>query len=282
MKKLIFVFLILATPVCVAQNTRKPVVSTPSPKQLIPNPAFQVTIDDLAFLKALQKLGYNNIMQVPAGKLKEVMTKLMADTANQSKVNGWTLWQNLQTKTNEARMSERVKNNKETVSLNIAKPHFLGTYLNERLQAGKKYRITFQFPHIDPIHTLPASQVPQLGITFLPTSPKEILKAIRPQKKYKFKQDTEAKHYAKRQSVVKSFEREYGGNFESKEWQDFQGKRNPKDKYTTITFEYRADGDEIYFVVGNFQASSQNQTQILLNCYRLLVEEIRESNTLKD
>ena len=49
--------------------------------------------------------------------------------------------------------------------------------------------------------------------------------------------------------------KEYGTQFESKEWKEFIGEKT--EKYETITFEYIAKGNENYFCLGNFKAEEK-------------------------
>lgn len=254
-----------------------------SVKQLIPNPAFQVTIDELAMGRALQKLGYSSMMVIPADKLPEILAKLDKDSVAHSKVNGWTLWRNLAEKTTQTRPSEAIKYQYKFgyVKLDVGKPHFFGTYLNEALEAGKTYKLVFQYHHPELLPNSPTHAF-TLGFAFLHDSPKDIDKAIHPQKKHTRLPNKDAKDYAKRQTVIKEYEREYGGNFENKEWLDFQGKKAIGDRYATITLTYKAKGGERYLAMGNFAVPNrQGLPAIWLTCHRLYLYE-QEKNSTKD
>jgi hypothetical protein len=256
---------------------------TLSAKQLIPNPAFQVTVNELAMGRALQKLGYSDMMMIPADKLPQILAKLDKDSTTHSKVNGWTFWHNLAEKTTQARSSEAIKyeHKRGYVYLDVGKPQFFGTYLNEALEAGKTYKLVFQYYQPESLQALPTHAF-TLGFAFLDDSPTNIDKAIQPQKKHTFLPNKDAKDYAKRQKVIKEYQREYGGNFENKTWLDFQGKKATGDRYTTVTLAYKAKGGERYLAMGNFAVPRrQGLPAIRLTCHRLYLYE-QEKNSTKD
>ena len=277
MKKiLILCFCVLNWGALSAQNTAKP-------KQFIPNPAFQVTTNDLLLKRLVAESGYPSINLIPADKLKKIAEKLSEDTNSIAKVDGWGIWHNLHKRSEQARTLEKIKDDSARIYLQLESPYCLGTYLNAPLEAGKVYELTFEYIYQPKIQDLPAHLLPTISFAFLPDSPQNITSSIKPQKKYKFKQDKDAHAYKKRQKLINSYQKEYGGNYEGKEWRDFQGKRLAKEKYEKITLTYQAEGGERYFAFGNFSDKKDARNFPLpITMYRLYLYELKKSSTFDE
>ncbi len=252
-------------------------------KQFVPNPAFQVTVNEKAMAKLLKESGYASVHLIPTDKLEKVVNKVLGDTAMYSKIDGWVIWRNLHKKIVGNRIAEKIKDDLARIYLYVSEPYFFGTYLNEPLQAGKTYKITCQFLHEDKTDNLAENDMPELGFCFLPESPKENKERLKPQKKYSFKWNPEAKNYKRRREVIEKYQRENGGDYNTKEWKDFQGIRVGKDKYETITLAYQAQGGEKYLVFGNFAPKKVVATNpIKLTLYRFYVHEVGKPSTIDE
>ncbi len=251
--------------------------------QFIPNPSFQITTNELEFAKSLEKYGQSGVVLTPTDDLKKIAEKIGRDTTIHSKVDGWTTWHNLQEKSATQRVSQKVKNHARQVVLDMANPDFLGTYLNAPLEAGKVYTVVCKFSLPEKLHDLPAREVPALGFAVLPATPAEGQARIKPDKVFTFKQDKDAKHYARRQAIVDNFQKEYGGNYQSKDWDGFQGKKSKKERFETITFTFKAQGGEKYLVLGNFNTHSANlKPAFLMSFERLYLYDKANYSSVED
>jgi hypothetical protein len=188
----------------------------------------------------------------------------------------------LNQKSQTNRKSEAIKNHTHLIYLDVAQPAFFGTYLNAPLEAGKTYTLVMEYVPSETIHTLPPKQLPKLGFVCLPTAPIQEQASIKPDKEYKFKQDKNAKDYKRRQEVIDRYSKEYGGNYENKEWKDFQGKKNRKNRYETITYTFKAKGGEQYLVLGNFRAKNNLQQSVFITMNSLYLREKGDYSTIHD
>lgn len=245
--------------------------------QFIPNPSFQVTYNELEAAKTMRKYGQESVILTPTEDVKKLAEKLNRDTTIHSKIDGWVFWKDLNSATNTNRQNEKIKNRAQTVVLDAGKAHFLGTYLNAPLEAGKVYTLVLKFH--EPTNSTP---LPPLGFAILPTIPTDVQARIVPNKIHKFKYNKDAKHHDKRKSIVSSYTKEYGGNYDTKEWRDFQGIKTYKESIETVTLTFRAKGGEMYLVFGNFEANANSQNTTLLALYRLHLYDKDNFSSVED
>lgn len=219
--------------------------------ELVPNPAFQVTGSEMKFNELVAKMGLQNIMMASATKMESLKERIQKiATIDFRVINGWKIWENLNQDRNTNPSTKNIQLNEFNALLNLSKPHFLGTYLAQKLERNKKYQIIFQFEINPNVNTLPKEDLPSIGFCFMPHSPKEESKSLIPQKDFDFKPDVNYAKYEKRRKVLENIGNDNGLQFQNKEWKDFLGIKTKK--YEEIIFEYTALGDEKYLVVGNF------------------------------
>lgn len=225
--------------------------------ELIPNPAFQVTGNEQKYEELVAKMGLQNIIQASAKKLESMKDRLKnMSLIDFRQVNGWKLWENL----NEKRASNTPKKIQLigfNVLLNISKPDFLTTFLNQKLEKNKRYQIIFQFKINPNINQLPKEYLPSIGFCFTENSPEEETKVFISHKDFDFKPDPNYAKYEKRKKVVEKMSNDNGLQFKNKEWKDFLGIKDKK--YEEISFEYTALGDEKYLIIGNFWAEQNSE-----------------------
>jgi len=266
----------LACPPLLAQNNK-------NAKQFIPNPAFQFTTNEKVMEALLRESGYASIHLIPADKLKKITAKLFSDTAMYTKIDGWNLWKDLNKKNILNRTTEKIKDDTMRIYLCVSEPDFLGTYLTEPMQAGKQYKIMLKFLHQTNIDNLEKNQMPEIGFAFLPESPMKMQKVIKPQMKYNFIWNPDAKYFVRRRKIIEKYQKENGGNFENKDWKNFQGIQNGKEKYDTISVIYTAKGGEMYVAFGNFLSKKNTQKPyIKLTLSRFYIHELNKYTTIKE
>ncbi|TAE46874.1 MAG: hypothetical protein EAZ06_06045 [Cytophagales bacterium] len=226
--------------------------------ELIPNPAFQVSGNQIKFDELIAKIGLQNIMLASAKKMESLKERIQKITTVDFRViNGWKLWNNINEERNSKTNTGKINMVEFNALLNLSKPNFLGTDLIQRLEKDKRYQIIFQFQINPTINTLPKEDLPSIGFCFAPNSPEEESKVFIPQKDFDFKPDANYTKYEKRKKIINNRNNDDGLQFNNKEWKDFLG--ITEKKYDEIIFEYTAIGDEKYLMIGNFWAENNSE-----------------------
>ncbi|TAE72146.1 MAG: hypothetical protein EAZ85_10025 [Bacteroidetes bacterium] len=223
--------------------------------ELVPNPAFQVTGNEMKFNELIEKIGLKNIMLASAKKtesLKERLQKI--SLIDFREIKGWKLWENLNEERTTNTQQKKITLIEFNALLNISKPHFLSTFLAQKLERNKRYQVVFQFEINPKVNELPKEHLPSIGFCFTDNSPEDENKELIPQKDFSFKPDVNYAKYKKRQKVLENMGNDNGLQFQNKEWKDFLGIKDKK--YEEISFEYIATGEEKYLIIGNFWAEN--------------------------
>lgn len=226
--------------------------------ELVPNPAFQVSGNQIKFDELIAKIGLQNIMLASAKKMESLKERIQKiETVDFRVINGWKLWNNINEERNSKTTISKINMIEFNALLNLSKPHFLGTDLIQRLEKDKRYQIIFQFQINPTINTLPKEDLPSIGFCFAANSPEEESKAFIPQKDFDFKPDVNYAKYEKRKKIINNRNNDDGLQFNNKEWKDFVG--ITEKKYDEIIFEYTAIGDEKYLMIGNFWTENNSE-----------------------
>jgi hypothetical protein len=261
-----------------AQNTQNQFDNIQN--NLVPNPAFQITGNEQKFNQLLNKMGLNNIMmQISLEKYKDKL--LIINKVDFRKIDAWDLWVNFDPTHQYKKYTKELDMYGFYALLDLNKRDCIGSFLAEGLEKDATYEILFQFYPTQNIQEIENEEKPCIAFCFLNQSPQTTTEEIIPQKEFIFQPNQELEKRKKRKKVIESLKKEYGTQFESKEWKEFAGE--DEKPYQQISFQYKAKGGEKYILIGNFDAENndnKNTCQIILK--NLSIKKLNHYNTKTD